>query len=116
MTTSEVGRRLRMLREGKGLTQKEAAEALEMPRTTYVHYEDGSNEPKISVLIKFSAFYGISVDWIIGWDAEQNESPPLDEKREAIRKLLESLSDAELKEVHSYVKYLHWKCQQERQG
>lgn len=116
MTTSEVGRRLRMLREGKGLTQKEAAEALGMPRTTYVHYEDGSNEPKISVLIKFSAFYGISVDWIIGWDAEQSESPPPDEKWEALRKILELLSDDELKEVHSFVKFQLWEHRQEEHG
>lgn len=39
--------RLRMLREARGLTQKkEVAEALCIPRTTYVHYEDDSNEPK----------------------------------------------------------------------
>ena len=51
MPDSDVGKRLRMLREARGLTQKEAAEALCIPRTTYVHYEDGSNEPKISMLM-----------------------------------------------------------------
>ena len=107
MANQNVGRRIRMLREEKGMSQKEAAEALEMPRSTYVHYEDGSNEPKISVLIKISAYYDISVDWLIGNDGQKNSSPP--EKWEAVRKLLETLTDSELKEVHSYVKFIHWR-------
>ena len=115
MPDRSVGLRIRMLRESKGLTQKEAADALNMPRTTYVHYEDGSNEPKISVLVKLSAFYGISVDWIVGFE-EKNESPPPADKWEAMRDLLETLSDSELKEVHSFIKFQLWKHRQEEQG
>lgn len=116
MPDTDVGKRLRMLREARGLTQKEAAEALCIPRTTYVHYEDGSNEPKISMLIKFSAFYGISVDWLVGWDAPKAESPPPESKWEALEKALEKLTENEVKEVWSYVRFLHWKRQQDRQG
>lgn len=116
MPDTDVGKRLRMLREARGLTQKEAAEALCIPRTTYVHYEDGSNEPKISMLIKFSAFYGISVDWLVGWDAPKTESPPPESKWEALEKALEKLTENEVKEVWSYVRFLHWKRQQDRQG
>jgi transcriptional regulator with XRE-family HTH domain len=104
-----------MLREEKGMSQKEAAEALEMPRSTYVHYEDGSNEPKISVLIKISAYYDISVDWLIGNDGQKNSSPP-EAKWEAVRKLLETLTNSELKEVYSYVKFIHWRRKPENQG
>lgn len=115
MPDTTVGKRIRMLRESKGLTQKEAADALEMPRSTYVHYEDGSNEPKISVLVKLALYYNISVDWLIGNEPKSESSPPED-KWEALRKSLEMLNDTDLKEVWSFVKFLHWKKSQENQG
>lgn len=115
MPDETVGKRIRMLRESKNLTQKEAADALEMPRSTYVHYEDGSNEPKISVLVKLALYYNISVDWLIGNDMNEKSSPPED-KWEALRKMLETLSDDDLKEVWSFVKFLHWKKSQKNQG
>lgn len=102
-----LSNRLRQLREARNLTKKRAAEELEMPYTTYLHYEDGSNEPSVAVLIKISAYYDISVDWLIGNDGQKNSSPP--EKWEAVRKLLETLTDSELKEVHSFVKFIHWR-------
>lgn len=110
-----LGARLRLLRNSKNLTQKAIAEALEMPKNTYAHYEDGSNEPSVTVLIKISAYYDISVDWLIGNDGQKNGSPP-EAKWEAVRKLLETLTDSELKEVHSYVKFIHWRRKHENQG
>lgn len=110
-----VSKRMKMLREARKLTQKEVAEALGMPKSTYAHYEDGSNEPKISVLVKLALYYEISVDWLIGNDAQNKASPP-ENKWEALEQLLDKLSLEEVNEVYSYVKFLYWKKQQEIQG
>lgn len=111
MTDNNVGKRLKLLRSEKGLTLQETADALGMPKTTYAHYEDGSNEPKISVLIKLSIYYGISVDWIIGLDEPQKSSPPED-KWEALRNVLEQLPESDVKEVWSFVRFLLWRKNQ----
>lgn len=110
-----VGERLRMLREAKGLTKKQAALELGMPYTTYLHYEDNSNQPNNEVLVKLAIYYQISVDWLLNY-TPKSESPPPENKWEALESLLDSLSESEVKEVWSYVKFLHWKRQQERQG
>lgn len=111
MVDANVGKRIRILRESKGMTQKEAADALDMPRTTYVHYEDGSNEPRISVLIKIALYYSVQVDWLIGLEAReiQNSPPPIEDEREAYRKMLSALSDEELIELKKFTSYLVWK-------
>ena len=110
-----VGNRLRMLREAKGFTKKQVAEGLEIPYTTYVNYEKDVCQPNNEVLVKLALFYQISVDWLLDY-TPKSESPPPDEKWEALRKILELLSDDELKEVHSFVKFQLWKHRQEEQG
>jgi len=110
-----ISKRIRMLREAKGITAKQAAESLGIPYTTYRNYENAVCEPNVSTLVKLSIFYNISVDWLIGNEAQEKSSPP-EEKWEALRKLLETLSDADLKEVWSFVKFLNWRSSQENQG
>ncbi len=53
-------------------------------------------------------------EYIIYGEKGKDSSPA--DKWEALRKSLETLSDKDLKEVWSYVKFLHWKKSQENQG
>lgn len=91
------------------MTQKEVAEVLEMPKSTYAHYEDGSNEPKISVLIKIADYYNVSVDWLIGAETkEPKNSPPVSDEREAFEAMLDSVDDETLLHLKNYLRYLIW--------
>lgn len=58
--------RMRKLREEKGISMREAASCLKMPYTTYVNYEKGTREPNSETLIAIAAFYGTSIDYLIG--------------------------------------------------
>lgn len=109
--SNDVGKRLRQLRESKGLTRKEAAKALDEPYTSYCHYEDGGMELKASTLIKLHYFYDVSADWIIGHDSK-TKTPPPDDQWEGLRKILETFSNDELKEVLSFVRFIEWKMNQ----
>ena len=100
--------RLKLLREAKGITAKKAALDVGIPYTTYRNYENGVCEPNISVLIKFSLYFEISVDWLVGNDDSEKNLPP-ETKWEELRKFIESLSDESLLELRSYVKFLKWK-------
>lgn len=58
--------RLKLLREDKGFTQKDLAEALSITVSTISHYENGTREPSIEILIQMSKILGVSVDYLIG--------------------------------------------------
>ena len=58
--------RLKTLRLEKGLTQQQLADLLNMNSVTYLRYEKGQREPSIDTLIEIAAFYGVSVDYLVG--------------------------------------------------
>lgn len=64
--------RLKELRKKKGLTQKEAALQLSIPRTTYSGYERGTSEPDFNTLNKLARFYEVDSNWLLG-DKKESE-------------------------------------------
>lgn len=71
---------------------KQAADALELPYTTYVNYEKGAREPNSEVLIKIADFYNVSTDYLMGRCLDSSKKPTLTEKDERdIAKTLEVL-------------------------
>ena len=61
-----LGKKLKELREERGLTQKQVADALKIHSVTYLHYEKGQREPPLSLLAEMAKFYGESVDYLLG--------------------------------------------------
>ncbi len=61
-----LGKRLKELREERGLTQKEVADALGIHSVTYLHYEKEQREPPLSLLADMAKFYGETVDYLLG--------------------------------------------------
>lgn len=58
--------KIRDLREDHDLKQRELAEYLNCSQRVYSNYELGQRDIPTEVLIKLSAFYGVSVDYILG--------------------------------------------------
>jgi transcriptional regulator with XRE-family HTH domain len=61
-----LGKRLKELREEKGLTQKQLADILHLNSVTYLHYEKSQREPPLSVLADMAIYFGTSVDYLLG--------------------------------------------------
>ncbi|WP_241243639.1 helix-turn-helix domain-containing protein [Caldicellulosiruptor changbaiensis] len=59
------GKRLKELREEKGLTQAELAKELGISVQNLSYYENG-REPKYELLIKIADYFGVTVDYLIG--------------------------------------------------
>ncbi len=75
---------LRVIREDRGLTQKQVAEILETTRQYYSDYENGKREIPIRVYITLSQFYGVSIDYLAGLkEKEEIQSNGLREKADA---------------------------------
>ena len=59
--------KLRELREQKGVTQKEVADAIGCTATVYSRYERGEREPDISTLCNLADYFEVSTDTLIGY-------------------------------------------------
>ena len=58
--------RLAALRKERGISQKEAAEALGISGALLSHYENGIRECGLSFLTKAAAYYDVSCDYLLG--------------------------------------------------
>ena len=66
MGVAMLYRRIRDLREDRDLTQKKLAQVLNCSQQVYSNYELGQRDIPTDILIKLSAFYNVSVDYILG--------------------------------------------------
>lgn len=86
--------RIRELRISAKMTMKQAAEALELPYTTYVNYEKGAREPNSEVLIKIADYYSVSTDYLMGRTLDSFKAPTLNAKDERdVARDLEQMMD-----------------------
>ncbi len=58
--------RIRDLREDRDLKQRQIAEYLNCSQRVYSNYELGQRDIPTEVLIRLSAFYHVSVDYLLG--------------------------------------------------
>lgn len=57
---------IKQLRINSNKTQEEIAKILNMPQSSYQHYENGRSEPNIEKLIKLADYYNVSLDYLVG--------------------------------------------------
>lgn len=56
---------LRLIRKEKNLNQQKVAMDLNISREALSHYENGKREPSLSMLIKMSEYFNVSIDFLI---------------------------------------------------
>jgi transcriptional regulator with XRE-family HTH domain len=88
-------KRLRYLREKRGLAQKYVAEKIRVKNNTLSGYESGRREPDNQTLNKLADFYGVTSDYLIGRSDEPTltgkEDKALTEEAKEYLKILESM-------------------------
>ena len=57
--------RLKELRQSKGVTQREVANAIGCSTQAYAKYERGEREPDNSTLKLLSKYFSVSIDYIL---------------------------------------------------
>lgn len=61
-----LGKRLKELRELKGLTQQELAGIMNLSQQTIGHYEVGRAKPDADTLNLLATYFGTTVDYLLG--------------------------------------------------
>ena len=65
----EIGKRLKDMRTGMGMTQEECAEKLGVARQTLSSWESGRTFPDIRSVVAISDLFGVSLDALLKEDA-----------------------------------------------
>lgn len=61
-----VSERLAKVRTAAGISMRKAALDMGFPYTTYVGYENGRSEPNSAALVRIAAYFGVTVDYLVG--------------------------------------------------
>lgn len=81
--------RIRAVRKQNRFSQAELAQRLEVSEPTISNYETGKREPDKATWVRLSRILGVSVDYLMGLDAEKAATPEGDglneQKKELIR-------------------------------
>jgi transcriptional regulator with XRE-family HTH domain len=65
-TRNEIGSRIEELRNQKGVTQQEVANALFVDRVTVSQWEKGTRDIKTGNMVSVAEYFGVSCDYLLG--------------------------------------------------
>ena len=88
-------KRLTELRKEKGVRQKDAAQVLGVSQSLLSHYEKGVRECGLDFVVRAARFYGVSTDYLLGTDMEEDFNEGVYLREDAIslvRVIFDSLS------------------------
>lgn len=71
-------RSLSLLRQEKGLSQRQVAKELGISQALLSHYENGVREPGLSFVVKACDFYNVSADFLLGRSMSRDGTTILD--------------------------------------
>lgn len=66
---------LRMIRKQKKYSQLKVAMALNISREALSYYENGKRNPDLQMLRKMSAYFGVSIDYLVNGKEYEKELP-----------------------------------------
>lgn len=67
---------LKKLRKSKGLTQEELAKILCLSPSAIGLYEQGSRMPRNDTIIKIAEYFGVTIDFLLGFDDINEQTTP----------------------------------------
>jgi transcriptional regulator with XRE-family HTH domain len=65
LVAAHLGRNIRQLREGRGLTQQQMAKLAEVPRATWANLESGSANPTLAVLHRVAIAFQVTLEELV---------------------------------------------------
>jgi transcriptional regulator with XRE-family HTH domain len=101
----EIGKRLKMARENKKLSQQDMGDLLKTSYQNYARYEKGA-DIKSTLLIKFCAILECSPNWLLGIEDEGQHLPPESPLLQELKKAFELLNREGQKQAMTQVSIL----------
>lgn len=111
----EFGKKLKKLREESSLTQNEIAAELKISRSALTQYEKGVRKVPLSIIMKFSELFQVSVDELLDINIDKTKHTLITDDTAFIelqKKWQKSIgneshfTDEEIEQLIDYAKYL----------
>lgn len=67
--------RLRNLREDRDMTQSQIGEYLHISQRAYAHYEAGTRDIPVEILIKLADLYNVNLDYLVNRTNQKGKLP-----------------------------------------
>ena len=67
-----ISRRIRELRESRGISQQNQALQLGLSKSSYNRYETGLRQPPVEVLQNIASAYNVSIDYLVNGQLIEN--------------------------------------------
>ena len=83
--------RIRSLREDNDLRQSDVAKATGIDQKTISNYETGKTNPDAFAIIKLSEFFGVSTDYLLGVEENNNAVSEAKHTLEEVKELIAKL-------------------------
>lgn len=103
------GSRLKLLLEQRGMNQIAFARQFHLAKSTVSQYLSGDRTPDVKSLQKMAAFFGVSIDYLVGRTddlAPKSEETPIPEDDvRAILRGARALTEHERKEILAYIQF-----------
>ena len=95
----DFGERIKHLRCGMGLTQVQVAERIHISKAMASSYETGIRLPSYDVLIRFARLFGVTTDYLLGFDRAKSVDVTglSDQQVNVILLMVKELRDAKAK-------------------
>ena len=74
----DFARTLALLRQERGISQRQASAALGVSQALLSHYENGLREPGLNFVVKACDFYNVSADFLLGRTLSRDGTTILD--------------------------------------
>jgi len=95
-------KRMKELRQKKGISMEELATALNVSKSRVNMWENNGSVPRSDVLVKIAAYYNVPTDYLLG-NNNTSESPT-EAKLNALQRNLGKLNEEELKKAEDVLK------------
>lgn len=103
ISAMDIGKKIKSIREAKGMTAKEVISAVDMGAPMYSRIENGVNEPSLSTLEKIAKALGVKLSDFFDTDDKLADVNSYDASIMEKIKLVEELNEEEKKIVFSLV-------------
>ena len=84
MDNNILGKRIKILRTEKGLTQEEFGKPYNIKKSTVSQYESGSSKPDDELKKRIAKDYNVSLDWLMGLMNTRNTSNTADKISQSV--------------------------------
>ena len=101
MDQQKIGKFLKCLRKGKGLTQEQLAEHFCVSSRTISRWENGNNMPDVDILMELADFYEVDLRELV--DGERKSEAQVKETKETVFKAAEYMNAG----TEQYTKRVH---------